>query len=176
MHTANDMNQTIELSKILEFRNLIKDAYTDLMKRANAVSNAVGKAYINAKLEAWALTLRSIDDITKGETNAMITAKDNLVTQVVRMDEIQQHRRASALKMKIIEDVERLEQLVAEEKANARREKREPKLPGLKMDNTKVNYNHYSGKFSVMKKDREIPDTVRVMKSGQEYYLVPVVK
>lgn len=161
-----------EETKLKELRAAIQRAYTELNNRAKTVTGAVGVAFCNAKLEAWAFDMQNIDRLLKGEENAMATIDEKLVTQVIKLSDIPFKRRESPLKDKVLEVIGMLEEDLKSEKVIAKREGRDPEPVVRKWVSPRVTYNNMSGLLSRMKSEKIIDaKRVKLRTAGKEIYL-----
>lgn len=138
--------------ELKELTQTLVGALTTLKQETKAKKfNAVGDAFINGQIQVLEQILVSI---TKGETD-MNKLQNELVSQVVRLDDIQMRRRSSELEESIVAIVTSLK-------------------PGeaAKMNADKIKYGHLSTKISQMKKDKKLEDNVHVVKRGDISYLL----
>jgi hypothetical protein len=112
--------------------------------------NAVGDAFINGQIQVLEKILTTI---AKGD-NDMAKLQNELVSQVVRLDDIAMRQRSSELEANIKE-------LAASLK---------PGEAAL-MNAAKIKYGHLSTKISIMKKRKDLDANIHVVKRGDVTYL-----
>lgn len=136
---------------MLELRQALVKSLLALKEESKAKKyNAVGDAFINGQIQVLEQILTSV---IKGDTD-MVKLQNELVSQVVRLEDIAMRRRSSELESNIKE-------LVASLK------------PGdaALMNADRIKYGHLSTKISQMKKKKEIDNNVHVVKRGDVVYL-----
>ena len=117
----------------------------------------VATAHYAAKQEILETLLLFLNQREKGEQDNMVKLQNDLATQIIRIEEIAPRQRQSELEDRLVELTKGLR-------------------PGdaALINPEQIKFGHLSAKISVMKSKKKIPDTIRVMKRGESYYIANV--
>lgn len=111
--------------------------------------NAIGDAFINGQIQVLEQILVSLT-----REDDMVKLQNELVSQVVKLEDIQVRRRSSELESGLKQVIDTLR----------------PGEAALMSD--KIKYGHLSTKISTMKKEKNIESNIHVVKRGDKTYLL----
>lgn len=138
--------------ELMEFKQVLIKSAEELRNLAKVRHlNKVGEAFVNGQLNAIELLLVAIH---KGETS-MEKLQSDLVTQVVKLEDIEMRKRSSEIEKMITETVGSLRVGTAA-------------VVNLDM----IKYGHLSTKISQMKKAKKLDDNIYVSRRGEKVYLI----